>query len=168
MNKEYFNKNEERDYQLMSDLNSKLSLTDFGKAPEKHHFDASGITSTGDKVGIEIKYRNQNYTNGKLSGTTYTADTMMIEAHKAASLLFDFTMTNTIPLYVNFTNDGNIAIVYNLTKLKNIPKKKNYYNIQSKGYERTENGDRFLLPLDEAFIYKRENNMWVRITNNGG
>lgn len=165
MNNNYFNVNEDRDYLMMVDLNSKLNLTELGQTPCYSHYDASGKTSYGEIVTIELKNRKQNYIDGKLSGTTYTADTMMIEAHKASTLLFEHVIHGYIPLYINFTNNGTVAIVFNLTKLKEIPTKRNYNTITSKGYERTENGDRLLLPLSDAYIYKKINDKWVSVKN---
>lgn len=163
MNKEFFETNETTDFQLMTQFNTeKLHLTDFGRCPDLYHSDASGKTAIGDTVSLELKRRDLNliYSNGEYkisgcasNGKSYTDNTIMIEAHKAASLLWDYSISNITPLYINFLND-DVVIIYNLTKLNKIPKKKNYYNIRSKGYQRTENGDRFLLDLQEAYIYK--------------
>lgn len=166
MNKQFFENNENNGWKSLLEFNDKLKLDKLGRTPTCHYYDASGYTSTGDYVAIEIKKRNQTYSNGLLSGltsnnTTYTADTIYIEAHKIASMLLDAKINGSVPLYVNFLNDDTV-IVFNLLKLNKMPNRVSK-KIYSKGYQRQENDSRFELPLTEAFIYKIIDGKWVKV-----
>lgn len=163
-----FAKNEEkRDYELMVDFNSILGLRELGRTPEKHTTDASGYTTDGRYLNIELKSRNMRLLNGgtKVLGTStskdgrtyhYTADTLYIEAHKAGDMYLDYQIKDEIPMYINFLED-DVVVVFNLTRLKKRPKtiiKK----IWSELYQAFELAKRELLSLDDAWIYQKINN----------
>ena len=169
MNSDFALKNEEKDYLLMEKFNENLlKLKDLGKTETMHHSDATGNTTDGRVINIELKSRNMNLLpNFTVSGVsytqkTYTADTIYIESHKMADLLLDYVIDKKVPLYVNFINDDTV-ILYNLSMLKQRPKTVTK-RIPSKLYEGFEMGKRMELPISEAFIYKRiGNNNWKQI-----
>ena len=160
MDNNYFMENEKTDFQLLEAFNEKTNLfKNLGQLEKYSMIDASGITDDCH-LSIELKRRNQILQGKKISGCTpqgkdYITDSLMVEAHKLADLLLEYIMYRRCPLYVNFLADGS-TIIFNLAKLNKRPLKKNYQNIFSKGYERKENGDRFLLSLDDAIIYNKE------------
>lgn len=157
MNKEFANEKEKKDYQLLEDFNKVLKLIELGRCPEKHTTDASGYTTDGRLINIELKMRNMILTNNMtLSAKTYTADTLYIEAHKAGDMLFDYVIDKQIPLYINFLQDGTV-ILYNLSTLKHRPKKV-AKRIYSELYQAFELAKREELRLEDAWIYKKENN----------
>ena len=159
MNKDFFNENEDLGFALIKDLNNVLNINNLEKTPMYCFCDASG-TSKNKVICIEIKIRNAILTNdGTLSSATFQSDEIMIEAHKLASLLFSALYDDTEPLYVNFLQDGT-AIVFNLKKLHEMPKKKLFKKILSMGYQREEATDRFLLNIKDAWIYRKENAKW--------
>ena len=161
MDKEYFENNEERDWELLQAFNEKTGLFDeLTKANEKHYTDASGYTvnKLGDirKWNIELKYRNLNLLDdGRISGATergsFFDETIFIESHKIADMLLD-NINGLEPLYINFLNDGKV-IVYNLTKLTLRPKKTGNMNIKSKGYGKFEVAKRQGLYIKDAAIF---------------
>lgn len=130
--------------------------------------DASGITTDGTEINIEIKVRNQTLIDkSTLSGLTsqdkpYTASTIYIEAHKAGDMFLDYFSLGREPIYVNFL-DNDYVVVYNLGKLKTRPKRVQK-KIWSKLYQNWENQIREELPLNEAFIYKWDGNNYILIT----
>ena len=75
MNKEYFDKNEKKDYERLVVFNEKTNLfNELHRTPEKHFYDVSGKTRDGRKTIIELKDRNLNLiTNeeGKLQISEY-------------------------------------------------------------------------------------------------
>lgn len=161
MNKNYFNSSEDKCYEKLQDFNQYLRILELGRMEEKSPIDASGLTSMGYIVSMELKNRNQNLIRDKennflVSGTTYIEDTMMIETHKLASLLLEHTVEHRIPLYINFLND-NVVIVHNPTRLKEKPRFEQK-KIKSKGYEKIEVGVRMFLSLKDAYIYQKDNN----------
>lgn len=98
-------KQEANDFKLLEKLNEDVfHLNDLERRDnvEKDPIDASGLTQDGRTINIEIKARNKAY------------PTMMCETHKAYSLLDEWTTYKRVPLYVNFTNDGKEAYVWNL------------------------------------------------------
>lgn len=149
MNIEYGVTNEENDYELLLDFNSVLKLTELGKCPEKYTTDASGYTTDGRYINLELKRRNININ---------TFNSIYIESHKAGDMLLDYVCEKKIPLYINFLNDGHV-VVYNLAELKHRPKKV-AKRIYSELYEGFELAKREELQLDDAFIYKKENNVY--------
>lgn len=167
MNRDYALKNEEKDYLLMERFNEVLKLRDLGRTESKHHSDATGYTTDGRFINIELKSRHLNLLDDwTLSGANhtekaYTANTLYIESHKMADLLLDYVIDNKIPLYINFVND-DIVIVHNLSLLKQRPKTVTK-RISSKLYQGFEMGKRMELPISEAYIYKRIENNWHQI-----
>ena len=167
MNQDFANSMEDTDFQLLQDFNKKvLKLEELGRTAHKHYTDASGITTDGRSLNIELKYRVMNYDNLAISasttqGNSYTADTLYIEAHKCGDLLLDYICNKQIPLYINFLSDDTV-ILYNLTTLKNRPKKVTK-KIYSKLYQGFELAEREELKLDDAWIYKKENNKYKLI-----
>lgn len=151
MNKEYFKQNEDNCYEKLLMLQDKLPIDNIGRTPEKYHYDASGTTTLSGKTyefAIELKDRfNYSLESFNKFGS------IMIEAHKLSQLLLELIINNRIPFYINFTSDG-YAIIYNVRKLKKYPTLRKFNNIQSKGYERRESGDRFMLDLHDAMIIK--------------
>ena len=146
MNKQYGKTNEELDYKMLEHFNSILKLKDLGRTPEMHHTDASGY-SNNKYINIELKRRNVNINTYK---------TLYIEAHKAGDLLLDFVIEGKIPLYINFLQDGYV-VVFNLSELKHRPEKVSK-RIESKLYEGFELAKREELLIEDAWIYKLENN----------
>ena len=147
MNAEYGMTNEINDYELLQDFNKVLKLTELGKCPDKYTTDASGYTTDGRYINIELKSRN-------IGINTYK--TIFIEAHKAGDMLLDYVCEKKIPLYVNFLSDGHV-VVYNLAELKHRPNKV-AKKIYSKLYEGFELAKREELQMDDAWIYKKTNN----------
>lgn len=169
MDKEFFNKNEKRDYQLLEQFNKETNLfTELYQAPKKHYYDASGKTRDGRTVIIEIKNRNQVLLDdGRVSGCSssgkeYIEDTLFIENNKSMDILMDALHYNQVPLYVNFLQDGTV-IIHNLLKLKRRPKRYENMAIRSKGYQKMEIGMRQGLYIDDACIYK--NNRLIKKCN---
>ena len=167
MNTLFAEKKEAKDYILLEEFNSFLGLKDLGRCPEKHTSDASGITSTCEIANIELKSRNQTLTEDLIisgitkEGRSYTASTIFIEAHKAGDLLLDYICEGKIPLYINFLNDGYV-VVYNLSRLRHRPKKIGK-KIWSELYQGFELAKREELQLQDAYIYKLENNEYKLI-----
>lgn len=148
MNNLYAETHENKDYQLLEELNSIFKLKQLGRTPQKHQTDASGYTTNHQYIEIELKRR---YINKD------TYNTIIIEPYK---LQYAKTKQNTIQLYVNFTND-NCAIVFNLTKIDN--PNKTELNIPSQLYERTKRSNRYELPIEQAWIYQKTNNTYKLI-----
>ena len=161
MNKDFALKKEEKDYLLMEDFNKVLKLIELGKTPEKHTTDASGYTTDGRFINIELKEREQTLINLVISGRTtngeaYTANTLYIESHKIADMLLDYVVDKKIPLYINFLNDGYV-VLYNLSTLKHRPTTVTK-KIYSKLYQGFELAKRQELQLEDAWIYRKGKN----------
>lgn len=161
MNKEYTLICEENDYILLEDFNKLLKLNELGKCPQKHTTDASGYTTDGRYLNIELKKRNLALSGLTLIGTsrdgkTYTANTIYIESHKVADLLLDYMCEDKIPIYLNFLNDGYV-VLFNLSKLKHRPTKV-AKRIWSELYQGFELAKRQELKLEDGWIYQRVNN----------
>ena len=167
MDNKFASMKEDEDYALMEDFNAYLNLQDLGRCMEKHTTDASGYTTDGRSVNIELKRRNQTLTSdGRISGLTteskpYTADTMYIEAHKVGDMLLDYVCEDKIPMYINFLNDGYV-VIFNLSRLSRRPTKVGR-RIYSKLYQGFELAKREELSMDDAWIYKKENNGYKMI-----
>lgn len=155
MNRKYADKLEETDYKLLQDFNSTLKLSELGQTPQYHHTDASGYTTDGREVNIELKKRDFN---------TDTFNTLYIEAHKCGDLLLDYITEDKIPLYVNFCNDG--VILFNLSKLKHRPKtfKTKFY---SELYKTMELSTREELDIKDAWVYKLQENNTYKLVHRG-
>ena len=163
MNREYAWKKEDEDYILLKDFNKLLKLTKLGQTPRNESSDASGYTTDGRLANIELKQRNQTLSGLTLlgvtsGGRTYTADTIYLESHKAGDLLLDYVCDGKIPLYINFMKDGYV-VLFNLSQLKYRP---NHVckKIYSKLYQGFELSKREELPLKDAWIYQKKNNVY--------
>lgn len=171
MNDKFFQNIEREDYRLLQELNEKFNIKELGETPFGTSYDASGRTEWGDELVIEIKKRNQNllFDNQNkqfiVSGYSYQNNseyhqpTLMIETHKLSSLLLESVVNKRIPLYVNFLNDGYVA-VFNLSKLDTMPLFTKNQKIKSVGYNKIEIGNRLYLNLTDAMIYKKINGIW--------
>lgn len=162
MNKEFAKENEKSDFELLTQFNDYLKLVELGQCPEKWHSDASGYTRDGRYINIELKQRNQVLLkNLTISGCTkegksYTGRTIYAEAHKCGDMLLDYCCEQKEPLYINFLlND--VVIVFNLAKLRYRPTKVSK-RIYSSLYEGFELAKREELLLEDAFIYKKDEN----------
>ena len=149
MNTDYGMTNEINDYELLQDFNKVLKLNELGKCPDKYTTDASGYTTDGRYINVELKSRNININ---------TFNSIYIESHKVGDMLLDYVVDKKIPLYVNFLSDGHV-VVYNLAELKHRPKKV-AKRIYSKLYEGFELAKREELQLDDAWIYQKTNGIY--------
>ena len=153
MNQDYANQCEIDDFELLRDFNDKkFKLNKLGRTPSKYSSDASGYTQDGRYINIELKSRDNDINE---------YDSLQIETHKAYDLLDEYVRDNKIPLYINFLKDGHV-VVFNLAKLKHKPYKKRV-RTWSKLYQDYENGYKALLKLEDAFIYKKQNNHYKLI-----
>lgn len=151
MNREFAYGMEDKGYELLKQFNKFLHIQQLVRTPRNYQAcDASGYTTDGTPIVIEIKVRNQKYDGDKVIGKNYTADTIYIEDHKVGSMLLEHVVNKSIPLYVNFLDDA--IIVYNLAKLSKRPNITSQ-KIKSKLYEGIEICKRVELPLDEAYVY---------------
>ena len=148
MNEGYARKSEEACFKLLLDFNSKLKLNDLEQLEERSTFDASGHTEDGRYIELELKRRFINHD---------TYDTIIIEPYK---LQYANEHQDAIELYVNFTND-ECAIVFNLHNVGNVTKSQ--YDITSGLYERTKPSNRYELPVEQAWIYKKINGKYKLI-----
>ena len=150
---EYFSTKENDGYKRLQHFNDlKHFFSTIGRTPPTYDFDASGRTTEDKPVSIEIKTRDLNLTeDNKVSGSTFIDDTLLIEARKMADLLLDYTITGAIPLYINFLN--NAVIIFNFSKMKEKPCKK-FFKAQNYGQKGMELGNRYLLPIKDAYIYR--------------
>lgn len=167
-NTNFFDENEKVDIQKLEEFNRITKLFDYIEAtPVKHHTDASGYTINkfGEtrKFNIELKNRNLNLlSDGRISGCTskgesFFDNTIFIESHKAADMLFD-EITGLEPLYINFLLDGHI-IIHHLSKLTKRPHKTGTMNIRSRGYNKFEMAKRQGLYLKDAVIFDKDGNI---------
>lgn len=167
---EYFaDEQEKQGFINLNDFNNHyLHIQELGKTPKKTHYDASGFTTDGRPIEIEYKIRNQVLINpNTISGhskdnASYIASTIYIETHKVGSLMLDYLIYKTIPLYVNFLQDDTV-VVFNLSMLKTRPKTV-IKKIWSTLYNAFELSKREELKLDDAYIYKKQDdNKYVLI-----
>lgn len=165
MSKEFFDKNENRDYQLFVELMDDIAPNvEKGATPKYFYCDATGRTMGDIYIEFELKYRTYNFNEEKMvmEKNDKEYSDIIIEAHKLAELLLSHNINKgTQQKYVNFieNSDGTkYAICYNISNLPQPPKKQKFGNIYSKGYEQQEDGWRFLLPIADAVIFKKENN----------
>ena len=165
MSKEFFNTSEERDYRLFVELmNDVAPHMEKGATKTYYYCDATGRTMGDIYIEFELKYRTYNFNEDKMvmenDGKEYSD--VIIEAHKLAELLISNQINRgTQQKYVNFIENGDgtkYAICYDISHLSQHPKKQKFGNIFSKGYEQQEDGWRFLLPIKNAVIFKKENN----------
>lgn len=167
MNRDYAFKKEDEDYILLKDFNHDvLKLTELGQTERNESSDATGYTTDGRFINIELKSRDQylsgsSFLIGAVNEKPYTADTIYLESHKAGDLLLDYVVDKKIPLYINFMKNGYV-ILFNLSQLKHRPKKV-CKKIYSKLYQGFELAKREELPLKDAWIYQRINNKYKLI-----
>lgn len=139
----YFETNEKNDLQLLYEFNYKKHL--FNKiipTKEKCQYDAIATHKNRTFV-VELKRRYV-----KLEKYS----TMFIEDYKMAALLLEWQINKKEPLYICFLHDA--ILIYNLLKLKEIPKLR-ITNIRSEGYDVMQVQERrYLLPIEDAVIYK--------------
>jgi hypothetical protein len=165
INQNFFDENERVDLKKLEEFNAKVKLFDYLEAtPVKHHTDATGYSETklGERrnFNIELKNRNLNLLDdGRISGCTkegkpFMDNTIFIESHKAADLLFDY-LYGLEGLYINFLLDGHV-LIFNLNNLKKRPVKTATMNIRSKGYNKFEVAKRQGLYLVDAAIFDKD------------
>lgn len=146
MNKEYFEVNELTDYEKLVKLNDALHM--FNKLIPiggNLHYDASGQTiysSITARIELKTRHFNVNQYN-----------TLYIEDHKSANLLYDWVALGDEPLYINFFDDA-IAI-FNLHKLSERPKTSTGRSY-STGYGGWEYNSRNELHIKDAAVYDNE------------
>ena len=164
-NEEFAKKKEKEGYLLLEDFNNDyMKLIELGQTPPKHTSDASGFTRDGRLLNFEIKVRNQTLVNNNTisgcstDGKTYITNTIYIESHKCGDLLLDYIVEDKKPVYINFLNDGYV-VMFNLSRLKHRPEKVSK-RIYSKLYQGFELSKREELRLEDAWIYKKENNSY--------
>lgn len=161
MNQDYFKKSEQKCYKLLLDFNEKTHCFErIIRTEEKSTIDASGYSlnckSEKRNFAIELKARNQCLLpNNSISGCSrdnrpYHCNDEYIEQHKLKSLLEETERGNEA-LYINFLQ--NATLVWNISKLTKRPSLSRTLKIRSLGYERTEECQRFMLPLADAAIY---------------
>ena len=151
----YFETNEINDIQMLYKFNSITHLFEsIEQRKEKDQCDATAIRN-GKTYTIELKRRFVPLDKYK---------TMFIEDYKLAHMMLEYTIHNSIPLYICFLHDA--ILIFNLAKLKKMPQLR-ILNIESKGYEKMQNNERrYLLDIDDAAIYvnnvcvKRANEQW--------
>lgn len=148
--KEYFDTNERNDLQLLYEFNYNTKLfQSITPTKENSQIDAIGKRNNRE-FAIELKHRFINLEKYK---------SIMIEDYKLASMMLEYAINKREPLYVNFLADGTV-VIFNLLKLSTMPKMR-IQDIKSDGYQKLQCQERrYLLPLDEAVIYK--NNILVR------
>ena len=148
---EFFNLMEDYNFLVLNEFNNKNNVFDsLSRLEEYSPADASGITNN-KKILIETKAR---------TGNTKSFKDFIIESKKVAYLLLKWLTEGFIPLYINFLDIENadmpnkIAIwrLDKLSKWKYIPLSKTWTN----GYKKQEVRERFLLSLDDATIYVKE------------
>jgi len=169
MNKSFYNENEERDFEMLFLFNEKLNLNTLGKTPAKWYYDASGYTNIKTSevveekkyVEIELKNRNGKYDNQTTVqlknkwGKYYTTETVFIEPQHYARMKDDWLFDGVVPLYVNFMNDDETILVWNLSMLKKKPEWEFVPRINDKGAEKEKGEWRILLPVAEAYVYDK-------------
>lgn len=146
-NTHFFQTSEQTCWNKLQKLNEKhhyfvtLDQTSNGEKPT--HWDASGVTSDGRKVLIELKNRNAVLTpTATVSGKNFQADTILIEQGKVAVLLMEHNINGFTPLYINFLADGNV-LIYNLLHLSGY-KTLEFGNVTNNGYGGVETNARRL------------------------
>lgn len=160
-NSSFYTEEENKDFELLELFNNKLKLTELGKAPSKHYYDASGYTSTLQYVEMELKNRNGEFIDSNSvrmytakTNKPYTATTIYIEPQHYSRMKDDSEWNkNIVPLYINFLND-NTTLVWKLNALKKKPEWKWVTHIWDEGKREYKDEWRILLPINEAYIYQ--------------
>ena len=150
--KNIFDERERIGFEKLTMLNSIWNIDELGQTPKYYPVDASGYTKTGKEIVMENKDRT-GYTLSYFE----EQGTMFVEGHKWAELLVEANMEHS-PLYCNYTKDG-YAIVFQVDNFKNTHLKSRRVPVNSRGYEQQRNEGRefeykFLLPMEDAWIYK--------------
>ena len=140
--KDYFDKNEQQDLQMLYEFNAEKRLFD-SIAPCKY---AAQIDATAKRknrqFAVEIKRRLIPVSRYK---------TIMIEDYKYLELMLEYQFNGKEPLYINFCNDA--VVIFNLNRLKSKPKQK-VLDIQSNGYDKLQKLERrYYLDINDAVIY---------------
>lgn len=150
--KDYFETNECTDYKLLEDFNDHTHMFDrIRRTKEGHHTDAVGYHTNkmGEKRTFNIELKKRNMLPG-------TYPTVFIEDYKLASMLIDYHIYNTEPLYINFLDDDYV-VIFNLLKLKKEPEVE-IKNIYSQGKDKMQQQERrYGLDLKDAVIYHHNN-----------
>lgn len=92
-------------------------------------------------------------------GKYYTTTTIFIEPQHYARMIDDYRFDGVVPLYVNFMNDDEFILLWNLAQLKKKPEWEWVENINDKGNKKLKGEWRILLPIDEAYIYDKDYRM---------
>lgn len=166
MDKQFFDKNEETDFEKFIAFNDKLNMFEgVEKMKKGWHSDATGRTKT-KKYNIELKDRGiLLLDDGRISGHSQTSgkdfidNGIMLESHKYADLMLD-SILGYEPIYINFML--NAIVIFNLNNLTVRPKKSDMMNIKSKGYEKFEMAKRQFLDIKDAAIYDKNYNLIKR------
>lgn len=146
-NTHFFQASEETCWNKLQALNAKhhyfTTLDQVSNGEKATHWDASGVTSDGRKVLIELKNRNAVLTKADtVSGTNFNADTILIEHSKVAILMLEHNINGFTPLYINFLSDGNV-LIHNLLHLSGY-KTLEFGNVTNNGYGGVETNARRL------------------------
>ena len=163
-NEQYMKNMENTDFQLLEDFNEKkLKLKNLGRTTTMSSTDASGHTKDNKTVNIELKKRELDMihtdSGWKIKGNGFTASTIIIEGHKAASMYFAYSSKKQVPAYINFLKNGYV-VLFDLTKLSYEVKETKEQKIKSKGYGQIEIGRRFKLDLKDAWIFQKVNDKY--------
>lgn len=145
----YFDNNETIDYSMLVQFNEQTKMFQQLRPTKKGSpTDAVGkhYTKIGEKrtFNIELKHR---YCSIDQYPTVY------IEDYKMSDMLLHQHIFMIEPLYINFYNDGYVAI-FNLAKLTSMPKCE-IVNVYSGGKRAEQKQERrYCLDLFDACIYK--------------
>lgn len=156
-NKDYFRESEKKCIDKLIDFNEGTgffkALEQTGSTKDKTvEGDASGYTADGRMVLVEMKNRNINL---------YDYETVYINAKKVAKMMLEHAINKTVPLFVAFFKNGDVAIwrLDKLTKYKYYPCVKSF----SKGYGRDEYTEQIGVYPEDAKVYGKDNDgNWVK------
>ena len=127
----------------LNNLNRRLEKTD------KDPIDTSGLTSDNRTINMEIKIRDFDYNK---------FPSLMIETHKAYSLLYEYIQYGRIQLYVNFLTDGS-ALVFNLLKIpEDKQRMKRLGGVESKLYQDKESSYKLFFDKSVGKHYVKDEN----------
>lgn len=169
--KTFFTDKENEDYNKLVHFNENELKGQIERNEPKHWLDAHGKLPDNRDCNIELKGREFNLINNNgewqfKNESGYTCNTIYCEANKVSELLFHLQYDNSQPLYINFTLN-NYILIYNLAKLSKIPDMQVVF-VKNKGYSFTEKCYRYMLPVNDATIYKREGNNYTLIRRGDG
>lgn len=147
-------------------------LTDFAKdwpemfyvtpieTPYGKQVDAMTVNHTGGTVAIETKLRKKYKFDGERYGKY---GDIYIEPGKYRFMMGLWTAYNVAPLFINFFNDGNDAVVFILPALM-----RDRFRHYQKGFYNPDTGkweERFGIPLTDGIWYTKTDEGWVKIRN---